>query len=115
MIEADDRLSIQQQCGLLSLSRSGYYYVPEQETELNLRPLRRIDEIHYLTAELFGPAIVVESLEPTPVGEALQRKARSALAAEAPNSRSTWPHSPKPRTAGSHVGLCQTNRRRDLL
>lgn len=46
MIEPSDRLSIQEQCRLLSLSRSGYYYVPEQETELNLRLLRRIDEIH---------------------------------------------------------------------
>ena len=45
MIELDDRLSIQQQCSLLSLSRSGYYYAPEQETELNLRLLRRIDEL----------------------------------------------------------------------
>ncbi len=46
MIEPDEKLSIQDQCGLLSLSRSGYYYVPEQETELNLRLLRRIDELH---------------------------------------------------------------------
>lgn len=43
-IALDDRLSIQDQCGLLSLSRSGYYYIPEQESELNLRILRRIDE-----------------------------------------------------------------------
>ena len=46
MIELDQRLSIQEQCRLLSLSRSGYYYLPSQETELNLRLLRRIDEIN---------------------------------------------------------------------
>ena len=46
MIESHERLSIREQCHLLSLSRSGYYYLPEQETELNLRLLRRIDEIH---------------------------------------------------------------------
>jgi len=46
MIEPDQALSIQEQCGLLALSRSGYYYVPSQETELNLRLLRRIDEIN---------------------------------------------------------------------
>jgi putative transposase len=46
MIEPDQRLSIQEQCRLLSLSRSGYYYLPSQETELNLRLLRRIDEIN---------------------------------------------------------------------
>jgi putative transposase len=46
MIGPDQRLSIQEQCRLLSLSRSGYYYLPSQETELNLRLLRRIDEIN---------------------------------------------------------------------
>jgi putative transposase len=46
MIEPDQTLSVQEQCRLLSLSRSGYYYLPSQETELNLRLLRRIDEIN---------------------------------------------------------------------
>ena len=46
MIEPDQRLPVQEQCRLLSLSRSGYYYHPKQETELNLRLLRRIDEIN---------------------------------------------------------------------
>ena len=46
MITPDDNLTIQEQCRLLSLSRSGYYYLPAQETELNLKLLRRIDEIN---------------------------------------------------------------------
>jgi putative transposase len=46
MIEPDQRLSVQDQCSLLSISRSGYYYQPTKETELNVRLLRRIDEIH---------------------------------------------------------------------
>jgi putative transposase len=46
MIESDQTLSVQEQCRLLSLSRSGYYYLPSQETELNLWLLRRIDEIN---------------------------------------------------------------------
>ena len=46
MIESDETLSIQDQCRLLSLSRSGYYYLPSRETELNLRLLRRIDELN---------------------------------------------------------------------
>jgi putative transposase len=46
MIEPDQKLPVQEQCRLLSLSRSGYYYQPKQETELNLRLLRRIDEIN---------------------------------------------------------------------
>ena len=46
MIGHDEPLTIRQQCHLLSLSRSGYYYEPAQETDLNLKLLRRIDEIH---------------------------------------------------------------------
>jgi putative transposase len=46
MIEPGQSLSVQEQCRLLALSRSGYYYVPSQETELNLRLLRRIDELN---------------------------------------------------------------------
>jgi len=46
MIGPDLKLTIRDQCGLLSISRSGYYFVPSQETELNLRLLRRIDELN---------------------------------------------------------------------
>ena len=46
MISAAEPLTIQQQCQLLSLSRSGYYYRPKQESDLNLKLLRRIDELH---------------------------------------------------------------------
>jgi len=46
MIEPDEMLTIRDQCRLLGLSRSGYYYRPRQETELNLKLLRRIDEIN---------------------------------------------------------------------
>lgn len=46
MIEPDEKLTIQEQCRLLALSRSGYYYLPTRETELNLKLLRRIDELN---------------------------------------------------------------------
>lgn len=46
MISPDEPLTIQQQCQLLSLTRSGYYYRPKQESDLNLQLLRRIDELH---------------------------------------------------------------------
>ena len=46
MISHEEPLTIQQQCQLLSLSRSGYYYIPAQESDLNLQLLRRIDELH---------------------------------------------------------------------
>jgi hypothetical protein len=46
MIEPNEKLSVKQQCRLLALSRSGYYYVPAKETDLNLTLLRRIDELN---------------------------------------------------------------------
>jgi len=49
MIQPNDQLTIRDQCRLLGLSRSGYYYVSKKETELNLKLLKRIDEIN--TAE----------------------------------------------------------------
>ena len=42
-------LSIERQCQLVSISRSGYYYQPAGETELNLRLIRLIDEQHMKT------------------------------------------------------------------
>ncbi len=45
MIEpANSALSIGQQCRLLSIARSSYYYEPKGETEQNLGLMRRIDE-----------------------------------------------------------------------
>jgi len=46
MINQDGLLTIKEQCQLLGLSRSGYYYAPTEETALNLQLLRRIDEIN---------------------------------------------------------------------
>lgn len=39
-------LSISQQCELLGVSRSGFYYVPAPETEVNLLLMRIMDEKH---------------------------------------------------------------------
>lgn len=50
MIDGDHKvLSIVRQCELVSISRSGYYYQPAGETELNLRLMRLIDEQHLKT------------------------------------------------------------------
>ena len=46
MIGPDDDLTVKEQCGLLSLSRSGFYYFPAEETELNLELMRRIDKMN---------------------------------------------------------------------
>src|ERR1035437_10108366 len=47
------RLTIQQQCELLSLPRSTYYYQPRPESAENLRLMRRLDEL-YLECPFFG-------------------------------------------------------------
>lgn len=50
MIDSDhSSLSIARQCQLLSISRSGFYYQPSGESELNLTLMRLIDEQHMRT------------------------------------------------------------------
>ena len=43
-------LSLSQQCGLLSISRSSFYYAPTGECEETLTLMRRIDEVKYTLA-----------------------------------------------------------------
>ena len=50
-------LSIGQQCKLLSIARSSYYYEPKGETEQNLGLMRRIDEADRRAS--FGPGNAV--------------------------------------------------------
>ena len=38
-------LSLSRQCGLLSISRSSFYYAPRGESPENLALMRRIDEL----------------------------------------------------------------------
>ena len=45
MIESwHPKITISSQCELLGLSRSGYYYQPQGESQLNLRLMNLIDE-----------------------------------------------------------------------
>jgi len=54
MIEPDHpQLSIGQQCKLLSIARSSFYYTPKGETEQNLDLMRQIDE-QFLETPFFG-------------------------------------------------------------
>ncbi|MEI4261189.1 IS3 family transposase [Roseovarius sp. D0-M9] len=54
MVEPDHpELSIGQQCKLLSIARSSFYYVPKGETEQNLSLMRLIDE-QFLETPFFG-------------------------------------------------------------
>lgn len=43
---ADDALSVSEQCELLGLARSSYYYEPTPETEENLKVMNLMDEVH---------------------------------------------------------------------
>lgn len=50
MIDKEDtKLSISEQCELLSIHRSGLYYKPVQESDLNLELMRRMDEQYFET------------------------------------------------------------------
>ena len=54
MIERDHPdLSIGQQCALLSIPRSSFYYSPQGETEQNLALMRLID-VQFLDTPFFG-------------------------------------------------------------
>ena len=46
-------MSIRQQCSLLALARSSYYYEPASESEENLRLLRLLDE-QYTRTPFYG-------------------------------------------------------------
>ena len=46
LITPCEHLSIRQQCELLGISRSGFYYEPEVESPENLALMRRLDEWH---------------------------------------------------------------------
>jgi len=49
----DTAFSVNQQCGLLGLARSSYYYEPQPESEYNLQLMRLIDE-QYLRRPFYG-------------------------------------------------------------
>jgi putative transposase len=53
MIETGIKLSIRQQCFLLSLCRSNLYYTPSQESAENLEIMRLLDE-QYLKTPFYG-------------------------------------------------------------
>ena len=47
LIDPKHALSIEEQCDVLGLSRSSYYYEPIVEGEENLMLMKRMEEIHY--------------------------------------------------------------------
>ena len=55
-------LSLSQQCGLLSISRSSFYYAPTGECEETLTLMRRIDEL-FLKYPFYGSRQMVRQLQ----------------------------------------------------
>jgi putative transposase len=55
-------LTIEQQCELLGLPRSTYYYQPRPESTENLRLMRRLDEL-YMECPFFGSRRMAVTLE----------------------------------------------------
>ncbi len=57
-----DKLSIERQCALVSISRSCYYYTPQDESALNLRLMRLIDR-QILETPFYGSRQMVRYLK----------------------------------------------------
>ncbi|MCK9452451.1 MAG: IS3 family transposase [Bacteroidales bacterium] len=53
IVSIDHKLSVRQQCKLLGISRSGFYYQPVVESQENLKLMRLMDE-HYLKHPTHG-------------------------------------------------------------
>jgi putative transposase len=47
MVSPEDKLSLRQQCSLLGISRSSYYYEPAAESEENLLVMKLMDRRHF--------------------------------------------------------------------
>lgn len=73
MICKNHPLSIVQQCRLLDVNRSGYYYQPATQTEDDLKLMRVIDEIH-LKRPYLGVRRIKEALQEPPYELVVNRK-----------------------------------------
>jgi putative transposase len=96
MIEPDHpRLSIARQCELVSISRSGFYYRPADETPLNLALMRLIDA-QFLKPPWYGSRQMARHLrrEGYTVGRKRVRRlmAKMGLAPVYQRPRTTVPH-----------------------
>jgi putative transposase len=76
---AHPHLSIVRQCGLVSISRSAFYYAPTGETPLNLALMRLIDE-QFLETPFYGARQMARHLRRR--GYVVGRKRTSRLMAK---------------------------------
>ena len=96
MIEpSHPRLSIVHQCALVSISRSGFYYIPTGESPLNLALMRLIDEA-FLECPFYGARQMARHLRRQ--GYVVGRKRVSRLMAKMGLS----PIYQKPKTSEPH-------------
>jgi len=68
-------LSLSRQCGLLSISRSSFYYAPKGESPANLALMRRIDEL-FLKYPFYGSRQLVRQLRREGIGTSRHRVRR---------------------------------------
>jgi len=71
LVEPWPELSLQRQCELVGISRSGFYYEPVPESQENLALMRRLDELH-LEHPVYGSRRLVVLLQRE--GRAVNRK-----------------------------------------
>ena len=62
MVDQSHKLPVVQQCRLLSLNRSTFYYQPKLVSEVDLRLMRRIDEMH-LKRPFYGSRRICDWLQ----------------------------------------------------
>lgn len=77
-------ITIHRQCELLSLSRSGFYYIPVEEDQFNLEIMRRIDE-QYTRTPFYGARRMTKWLveQGYPVNRKRVRRLMRLMAVEA--------------------------------
>jgi putative transposase len=95
LVAPDHDLPVVRQCELLSISRSGFYYVPCGESPLNLALMRLIDE-QFMETPFYGSRQMMRYLrrEGHPVGRKRVRRLmhRMGLAAVYQKPRTSVPH-----------------------
>lgn len=78
-------MSIEQQCALLRLARSSYYYQPQPESQQNLELLRRLDEL-YMEFPYYGSrrlAVVLAQQLQQPINRKRVQRLMGVLGIEA--------------------------------
>ena len=85
-MEVCPQLSLQRQCELIGIARSGFYYEPVPESAENLALMRRLDELH-LERPVFGSRRLTAMLRREGCPRFPTRPAMIARARQAPDDR----------------------------